>query len=103
MHDKFIKAIHAKSKVKISFYSDEDKSVIDRICYPMDYGPGTKIKDNAPRYWVWDSQSDTKPHPLPLKQEQIHGFQVLNETFDPAEFVTWTTAWNIPRGWGIYS
>ena len=31
-------------------------------------------------------------HTLSLLPEQIISIEVLNETFDPAEFVTWDTA-----------
>ena len=102
-HQEFINAIHDKKKLKIVFYSEEDKCFLQRICAPMDYATGTRIKDGIPRYWVWDFDSDTKTHTLPLRHERIKSITVLNETFDPSEFVTWVTRWTIDRDWGKFS
>ena len=69
----------------------------------MDYGPGKRIKDRIPRYWVWDYTSDTRAHVLGLLDRQITGLTVLADAFDPAEFVTWTPDWILARDWGVYS
>lgn len=52
-HKFFIDAIHNKKKLKIRFYSENDRGYIERICAPMDYAAGRAIKDGISRYWVW--------------------------------------------------
>lgn len=55
------------------------------------------------RFHLWDYKSDTGQHTLSLNPGQIRSIEVLPDTFDPAEFVTWKTNWIVPRDWGIYS
>jgi len=102
-HQDFIEAIHQTKKIKIVFFSKEDNGDIERTCAPMDYAVGQNIKDNIERYWVWDYDSDTKKHTLGIRPERIKLLVVLDENFDPAEFVTWTPNWNIFRQWGQFS
>jgi len=106
MKNEFIAAIHAKRKVRVTFNSKEDGGPITRVCAPMDYGPGSKIKDGQDRFHLWDYFPDDgkKPHPLPLLQTNIRSLEVLAETFDPSAFVTWPViSWHVPRDWGRYS
>ena len=79
-------AIHDRKKVFVRFYSKADSGVLDRVCAPMDYGPGGEIKDGLNRYWLWDYSSDTSSHTLGLAPQQIVDLQVLGEVFDPAQF-----------------
>ena len=90
-------------KIKEGLYSKEDKEVIIRICAPMDYGPSRRTIDKSDRFHMWDYESDTEQHTLSLKPEQISNIEVLEETFEPSEFVTWQTNWIVPRDWGQYS
>lgn len=106
MKNEFIAAIHAKRKVSVTFHSKEDGGTITRVCAPMDYGQGARIKDGLDRFHLWDYFPDDgkKPHPLLLLQTSIQSLVVLTETFDPAEFVTWPViSWHVPRAWGQYS
>lgn len=103
-HQQFVAAINAKRRMELSFRSKEDGgAILKRICAPMDYGPGKRIRDRTPRYWLWDYTSDTKAHVLGLLDRQIIGMTVLPDVFDPAEFVTWTPDWVLERDWGPYS
>jgi len=102
-HQDFIGSIHSTRKVRITFFSEEDNGYIERTCAPMDYAVGQRIRDNIKRYWVWDYDSDTRNHTLGIKPERIKSLVVLNETFDPSEFVTWRPNWDIPRQWGALS
>lgn len=99
-HKQFIEAIHEKKKVWIRFYSKADSGVLDRVCAPMDYGPGGQIEDGLNRYWLWDDASRTGTHTLGLVPEQIVDLQVLGEAFDPAQLEVRTPGWSIPREWG---
>jgi len=98
--DVFIEAIHNKRKTRVTFYSKEDNGVVVRICAPMDYGASKRAKDKSNRFHMWDYESDKKQHTLSLKPEQIQNIEALDESFEPSEFVTWSTDWIIPRDWG---
>jgi len=87
----------------VSFYSKEDRDIVIRICAPMDYGPSRRAKDKSDRFHMWDYESDTEQHVLSLKPDQISDIEILEETFEPSEFVTWQTDWIVPRDWGQYS
>ena len=102
-HKQFIEAINEKKKVAVRFYSKADSGVLDRICAPMDYGPGGEVQDGLNRYWLWDYTSNTGSHTLGLVPQQIVDLRVLGEVFDPAEFGVQPWQWSIPRPWGLPS
>ena len=106
VNDKFIQAIRDKRKVRVTFYSKEDGGLLTRKCAPMDYGPSRRAKQQNDRFHLWDYESDIERHSLRLNPEQISKLEVLDEIFDPSEFITWDTTenpWFIPRDWGQYS
>ena len=43
-HAQFLAAIKDKKKVCVQFYSKADSGVLDRVCAPMDYGPGAAFR-----------------------------------------------------------
>lgn len=102
-HQDFIDSIHNTRKIRITFFSEEDNGYIERTCAPMDYAIGQRIKDNIKHYWVWDYDSDKKNHTLGLRSEKIRSLVILDEIFEPSEFVTWTPNWDIARQWGSFS
>jgi len=99
-HKQFIEAITEKKKVCVRFYSKADSGVLDRVCAPMDYGPGGDVADGLNRYWLWDYTDDGGTHTLGLVPQQIVDVQVLGELFDPVEFGVRPLPWSIPRDWG---
>lgn len=101
--DRFIQAIHSEQKVSFSFFSKEDGHILTRKCAPMDFGPSRRAKNKADRYHLWDYESDTKSHTLSLLPNQVQNIIVLDEKFNPSEFVSWEPDWFIVRDWGIYS
>jgi hypothetical protein len=104
--EQFIQAISSKKKVRISYFPKEDMRLIVRKCAPMDYGPSRRAQLKNDRFHLWDYDSDTQVHTMSLNPEQISKLEILNESFDPAEFITWDTSkakWFIPRDWGRYS
>jgi len=106
MHNNFIQAIHDKKKIELHFFSKEDGIIIVRKCAPMDFGPSRSAKIKTDRYHLWDYESAEKQHNLPLLPNQIKEIIILNEYFDPVEFITWDTAtspWFVPRDWGQFS
>jgi len=99
----FINAIKEKRKIRVTFFSKEDRTNITRICAPMDYGPSTRAKEKNDRYHMWDYDSDTAKHTLSLPPEQIVKIELLQDVFNPSEFITWNTNWFISRDWGVFS
>ncbi|MEB5477290.1 hypothetical protein [Acinetobacter pollinis] len=106
MEQEFKQAIKALKKVKITFYSKEDGHNLKRLCAPMDYGPSRRAHNKDDRFHLWDYESDKKNHTLSLLPIQVKEIEVLEESFDPSEFITWnvnTSPWHYPRDWGQYS
>lgn len=106
MIEEFIQAIRDRRKVRLFFYSKEDGGNLIRVCAPMDYGPSRRARVKNDRYHLWDYDSDAQRHSLSLNPEQVLSIEVLEDTFDPSEFVTWNTKsspWFISRDWGQYS
>lgn len=105
-HPTFLNALYTRHRLQVTFVSKEDGGSLVRTCAPMDFGPSRRAKDGADRYHLWDYDSDTKPHPISLSMAQIVRMDALDETFDPAEFVTWDLSrspWILPRDWGHLS
>jgi hypothetical protein len=102
----FVRAITDRKKIRLTFWSKEDRARLVRTCAPMDYGPLRRYKDPGDRFHLWDYDSDEGSHPLYLASDQVLAIEVLDETFDPAGFVTWDTKetpWHVPRDWGTLS
>lgn len=99
-HQQFIEAISQRKKVCVRYYSQPDSGVLDRVCAPMDYGPGGEMHHGLNRYWLWDYASNTGTHTLGLLPQQIVDVQVLGDVFDPADFGVRASPWSIPRDWG---
>jgi len=98
-HPRFIEAIQQRRKVNIRFYSQPDHGVLDRVCAPLDYGPGDGPSDGLNRYWLWDYADTTGTPTLGLVPEQIVDLRVLGDVFDPADVAGWTASCAIPRTW----
>ncbi len=103
MLDNFIAAIHSRNRIRLTFFSKEDGQQLMRLCAPMDYGPSRRAANKADRYHFWDYESDAAQHTLSLLPHQIVRLDVLEEGFDPSEFVTWPPKWFVARDWGAYS
>jgi len=99
-HPRFIEAIQQRKKVAVRFYSKPDQGVLDRVCAPLDYGPGDGPPDGLNRYWLWDYADTAGTPTLGLVPQQIVDVRVLGEVFNPAEFGVWPWPWSIPRPWG---
>src|SRR6185295_14441724 len=98
-HNRFIEAILEKKKVCVRFYSKADSGVLDRVCAPMDYGPGGET-NGLNRYWLWDYGSNAGSHVLGLLPEQVLDLRLLGEAFDPTHLDATPTQWSISRDWG---
>lgn len=102
-HEIFIAALHERRKVEVTYDSLKDGSVVRRTAAPMDFGPKAKEKDPTERYHIWDYDSPSGAHTSSLKADQIRSITILDDSFDPADFVTWTPNWHISRDWGHLS
>jgi len=71
-----------------------------RKCVPFDYGISRKYKDGEDRFHFYDLDSPDGKHNLSLLPEQIQNVNLLNENFDPADYVKWTPNWIVDRDWG---
>lgn len=98
----FISAIHKKKKLKIKFNSME-KGIIERTCIPYDFAPPSRSKDKREKYHFCDIDSPDGMHTLSIYPEQLVELKILNENFNPADYVNWTPNWTVKRDWGIYS
>jgi hypothetical protein len=101
--EQFIEAINNKTKIRLTFFSKEDKHNITRLCAPMDFGPSRRAHNQDNRFHLWDYESDKKNHSLSLLPNQIVSMEFTDEQFDPSEFVTWEPNWFIARDWAEYS
>jgi len=100
-HSGFIAAIHERRKVCVRFYSKADCGTLDRVCAPLDYGPGGSVEDELNRYWLWDFAGNPGARILGLVPQQVLDLQVLGEYFDPAQLDERPAAWSIPREWDV--
>ncbi|NCN07093.1 hypothetical protein GW933_00205 [Candidatus Falkowbacteria bacterium] len=100
--ENFLKAIDEKLKIKITFNSIE-KGEITRTCVPFDFGPSQKDDaiDKSNKYHVLDLDSpEGKPHNLAVAEDKMINIEILQEKFNPDDYVTWTPNWIYPRDWG---
>ncbi|WP_449420512.1 hypothetical protein [Phormidium nigroviride] len=105
-HQTFVTGIHSQKKLRLTFFSKQDREQLIRMCAPMDFGLSRRAKDNLKRYHFWDYESDTKNHVLSLPPEQIIEMESTEEPFDPIEFITWDvkkSPWFLQRNWGVFS
>lgn len=103
MDNIMIEAIRAKKKVSVTFNSFE-KGSITRICVPFDIAPSKRSKDQTPKFQFYDLDSPDGQHNLALFQSQIHTIAILDQIFNPGDYITWSPMnWTIARDWGTYS
>jgi hypothetical protein len=103
MNMDFLKAIEEKRKIKVTFNS-QSKGIVTRICIPFDFGPSRRnLKENPDRYHMYDLDSPDGKHTLSILPEQLLEIHILDECFDPSEYITWEPNWFVKRDWGTYS
>jgi hypothetical protein len=100
----FADAMQNNRKVLLTFLT-RDNSTLLRKCAPLDIAPSrrAKVKFNKFHFWDYDSAN---PHILSIDPSQIIDLQILEETFNPEDIVTWDTTqspWCIKRDWGRLS
>ncbi|MFZ3053338.1 MAG: hypothetical protein WA099_08005 [Sulfuricurvum sp.] len=101
MLDIFLRGIHEKRYLFVDFVAKEDGQLRKRKCVPFDYGESRKYRDGKDRFHFYDLDSPDGKHNLSLLPEQIQKLDVLNDVFNPADYVTWTPInWIVKRNWG---
>jgi hypothetical protein len=98
----FLQAINEKKKVKIKANTDE-RGLIERICIPFDFGPGRIDNFKTNRYHFYDLNSPDGSHILSILPEKLVDIYMLDEEFEPGDYVKWTPKWFVKRDWGNYS
>ncbi|WP_410210100.1 hypothetical protein [Aquirhabdus sp.] len=98
----FVDAIREKKRVKVIFYSQEQKRFLVKVCAPIDYGMSAGLDEGsnaasatesgAERLHFWDFEGQPEgqhagEHKLSLRADQVRGINVLDEFFDPSELV----------------
>lgn len=101
-YQKFIEAIHKKKLVKIVL-DTEEKGIINRKCVPFDFAISKKYNDGKERFHFFDLDSPDGQHNLSILPENLKSLEILEELFNPADYVKWTPNWAISRDWSIYS
>jgi len=96
-HPRFVEAILESKKVKVNYYSAPDSGVVDRICAPLDYGPGAGGGDGVNRYWLLEYSSTQATRVVGLVPDQIVDLKVLGETFNPVALGVAAWPWAIER------
>ena len=104
-HPIFLTALFAKKRLLVEF-TDKRGRVVTRTCAPLDYGPLRGAIDPVDRYQLWDLEGRRKPLNITLLDSDVRSFRALDETFDPADIITWAfkpNAWKLPRDWAEFS
>ncbi len=103
-YDELEQAIQQTKKVEIRFKEKETWILKDRVCIPYDFGKTKKIKKDMFHFYDLNPD-DWKTHNLSLNPEQIIDLIILEDKFNPCDYVKWDWPynWNIQRNWWIYS
>jgi hypothetical protein len=101
-YDVFVSAINDKKMVKIKCDTKE-KGVIERICIPFDNGPSRKYKDGLDRFHFYDLDSPDGKHNLSILEAQLINIELMDEIFEPGDYVKWEPNWILKRDWGKFS
>ena len=105
-HSVFLDAIAAKRRLSVRFFSRKLGRELVLVCAPLDYGPLRGALDPVDHYQLWDLEGKRKPHNVAVLESDIVSMTPLEETFEPAEIITWKFkpgAWLIARDWGELS
>lgn len=105
-HQLFLDAIAQKRRVSIRFIHPKEKRELTCICAALDFGPLRGSQDTRDRYQLWNLEGKKRPLNIPLLAEEILEMQLLEDTFDPAEIITWAFkpgCWSVAREWGTFS
>lgn len=97
----FVQAINEKRKIKM-LKKDKEWNIVEKYYIPRDFASWKKSKDDVERYRNYNIEDK---HTSQTKQEDVIEIVILNETFDPDEYIDWSWPynWSIKRDWWTYS
>src|SRR4051812_9462046 len=105
-HQVILDAIAAKRRLSVRYFDKKEAKEKERVVAPMDYGPLRGAAEPIPHYQFWDLEGRRKPLNIAVAEEDLHEVKLLEETFEPAEIITWNfkpNAWLVPRDWAEFS
>lgn len=99
----FIQAINDKKIINLTFNANV-KWIITRKCIPFDFWPWKrKLSVNPDRFHFYDLNSPEGKHNLSILPEEVIRMEILNENFNPWNYVNWKPSWFIERDRWVYS
>jgi len=99
----FTEAIKEKKLIEVTFFAKKDNLNRTRKCVPFDFAYGKRDKNPIQKYQLYDLDSPIGRHNLALEESQIINLVKLNESFNPADYISWEPNWELARDWGEYS
>ena len=105
-HQTFLDALLAKRCLTVSYYSRKDRKNVIHKCAPLDFGPLRGAIEPEPHYQLWNLEGKRKPLNVTLKDNEIFTMTATDETFEPADIITWNfkpNAWTLERDWAEFS
>lgn len=99
----FLQGIHEKKYLSVDFVAKEDGLLRNRKCVPFDFGPSSRGNDKSDKFHFLDLNSPNGKHSLGVFPEQVKSIVLIEESFEPSEYITWTPNWIVDRDWGVYS
>lgn len=99
----FLQGIHEKKYLSVDFVAKRDGLLRNRKCVPFDFGPSSRGNDKTDKYHFLDLNSPQGSHTLSILPEQVTKIELMNETFEPSKYISWSPNWIIDRNWGEHS
>jgi hypothetical protein len=86
-HDIFVKSIQGRTKVKVTFVTNDHGDIGDGLFGPIFYLASVGGGDSG-CYYLWDFESETGDNFLGLPSSQIVSMELAAESFDLVELLT---------------
>lgn len=91
----FTRAIRSRTVLSVSYKTNQGILHTTDVA-PLDYGPSRTAQDKTPRLHMWDIR---KKHVVSVFPDRVLTYRKLDETFNPADIVTWEPNWHVLRNW----
>lgn len=98
---KMMQAINFTSFINLT-YTDQSNEKRTIQCVPIDIKAQNGLSPSRTQYEFIAVNDVTSQH-ITLSDVDINDIQVLEESFDPGNYVKEKKQWLYPRDWGIYS
>ena len=84
-HDVFIRGLEQERKLKVTYFSDEHRENLARLCGPLYCGTGKAEADGPECYYLWDFEADQGYNFLALPPEQIVSMELTENAYSIEE------------------